>query len=384
MTAAKKKKIVILGSTGSIGENAVKVAKNLSDHIEVCGLAARNNLKRLAEQVAELNCPYAVSSDAAREYDLLRMLPPGCEGKAGEEYILEMVTRPEVDLVLCAIVGTGGLLPVLEAIRAGKEIALASKEVLVMAGDLVMKEAARYGVRVVPVDSEHSAIFQCLEGKRKQDVSRLILTCSGGSLLNASSAEIKNATYEKALAHPTWNMGPKVTIDSASLMNKALEIIEAAFLFGMPGDKIDVIIHPQSVIHSMVEFIDGTILAQMSTPDMRFPIQYAITYPEKYSGSMKPLDFSLFSQLDFQLPDRRRFPSLDFAYSALTAGGTMPAVMNAANEVAVERFRRAEIGFTGIWNIIEKVMSMHQVLEQPALDAILSSDKWARDTALTI
>ena len=384
MTAVKKKKIVILGSTGSIGENAVKVAKTLSDRIEVCGLAARNNLKRLAEQAAELKCPYAVTSDASRESDLLKMLPHGCEGKAGEEYILEMVTRPEVDLVLCAIVGTGGLLPVLEAIRAGKEIALASKEVLVMAGDLVMKEAARYGVRVVPVDSEHSAIFQCLEGKRKQDVSRLILTCSGGPLLNASREEIQNATYEKALAHPTWNMGPKVTIDSASLMNKALEIIEAAFLFGMPGDKLDVVIHPQSVIHSMVEFIDGTILAQMSTPDMRFPIQFAITYPEKYSGGMKPLDFSIFSQLNFQMPDRKLFPSLDFAYNALRAGGTMPAVMNAANEVAVERFRRCEIGFTGIWNIIEKVMSKHSVLEEPALDAILSVDKWARETALTI
>ncbi|MEI8246671.1 MAG: 1-deoxy-D-xylulose-5-phosphate reductoisomerase [Lentisphaerota bacterium] len=384
MTAVKKKKIVILGSTGSIGENAVKVAKTLSARIEVCGLAARNNLKRLAEQAAELKCPYAVTSDASRKDDLLKMLPPDCEGQAGEEYILEMVTRPDVDLVFCAIVGTGGLLPVLEAIRAGKEIALASKEVLVMAGDLVMKEAARYGVRVVPVDSEHSAIFQCLEGKRRQDVSRLILTCSGGPLLNASSEEIQNATYEKALDHPTWNMGPKVTIDSASLMNKALEIIEAAFLFGMPGSKIDVVIHPQSVIHSMVEFIDGTILAQMSTPDMRFPIQYAITYPEKYSGGMRPLDFSVFSQLNFQMPDRKLFPSLDFAYSALHAGGTMPAVMNAANEVAVARFSRSEIGFTDIWRIIEKVMSMHQVLEQPALDAILSVDKWARDTALTI
>lgn len=384
MTAVKKKKIVILGSTGSIGENAVKVAKTLSARIEVCGLAARNNLKRLAEQAAELKCPYAVTTDASRKDDLLKMLPPDCEGQAGEEYILEMVTRPDVDLVFCAIVGTGGLLPVLEAIRAGKEIALASKEVLVMAGDLVMKEAARYGVRVVPVDSEHSAIFQCLEGKRRQDVSRLILTCSGGPLLNASSEEIQNATYEKALDHPTWNMGPKVTIDSASLMNKALEIIEAAFLFGMPGNKIDVVIHPQSVIHSMVEFIDGTILAQMSTPDMRFPIQYAITYPEKYSGGMRPLDFSVFSQLNFQMPDRKLFPSLDFAYSALHAGGTMPAVMNAANEVAVARFSRSEIGFTDIWRIIEKVMSMHQVLEQPALDAILSVDKWARDTALTI
>ena len=384
MTAVKKKKIVILGSTGSIGENAVKVAKTLSARIEVCGLAARNNLKRLAEQAAELKCPYAVTSDASRKDDLLKMLPPDCEGQAGEEYILEMVTRPDVDLVFCAIVGTGGLLPVLEAIRAGKEIALASKEVLVMAGDLVMKEAARYGVRVVPVDSEHSAIFQCLEGKRRQDVSRLILTCSGGPLLNASSEEIQNATYEKALDHPTWNMGPKVTIDSASLMNKALEIIEAAFLFGMPGNKIDVVIHPQSVIHSMVEFIDGTILAQMSTPDMRFPIQYAITYPEKYSGGMRPLDFSVFSQLNFQMPDRKLFPSLDFAYSALHAGGTMPAVMNAANEVAVARFSRSDIGFTDIWRIIEKVMSMQQVLEQPALDAILSVDKWARDTALTI
>lgn len=376
------KNIVILGSTGSIGRNAVKVARHLSDRISVYGIAAGwNTIDLLAEQAVALNCKKVVTAAEEKLDHLKKLLPDPTIAAAGDEELIKLVTAPEVDLVLCAIVGTGGLLPVLSAIRAGKDIALASKEVLVMAGEIVMAEAARYGVRILPVDSEHSAIFQCLEGRLKSNVSRLILTASGGAFRDASDEEINNATYEQALTHPTWNMGPKVTIDSASLMNKALEIIEARFLFDMPGDAIDVVIHPQAVIHSMVEFVDGTILAQMSTPDMRFPIQYAMTYPEKVPGSLQPLDFRRFSELTFQPPDRKRFPALDFAYEALRQGGTLPAVLNAANEVAVEMFSRGRIKFPVIWNIIEKVMSLHQTVKGPKLEDILKADEWARNKA---
>ncbi|MFZ2654242.1 MAG: 1-deoxy-D-xylulose-5-phosphate reductoisomerase [Victivallales bacterium] len=379
-----KKKIVILGSTGSIGRNAVSVVKHLSDELEVVGIAARGNIELLEAQARELKCRHVAVSDGGKAAEIKRRLPRGYKVLAGEEGILELCRRPEVDLVLCAIVGTGGLLPVLEAVKSGKDIAIASKEVLVMAGEIVMREVRRNKVQFLPVDSEHSAIFQCLEGKRKEDVGRIILTASGGPFRGRSKSEMRSATYKSALDHPVWDMGPKVTIDSATLMNKALEIVEARWLFDVPGDKIDVVIHPQSVIHSMVEFIDGTVLAQMSAPDMRFPIQFALTYPVKHSGSLKPLDFAKLAGLTFERPDTRNFPALDFAYEALRLGGTMPAVMNAANEVAVERFRKSEIGFTEIWNIIEKAMSYHKRLDRPSLDAILSADKWAREIAVSI
>ena len=379
-----KKKIVILGSTGSIGRNAVNVVKHLASDFEVVGLAARGNIEMLARQVRELKCGHVALADTTRLDELRKILPPNCKVHGGQEGILEIATLSGADLVLCAIVGTGGLLPVLEAIRAGKDIAIASKEVLVMAGELVMKEVSKHKVKFLPVDSEHSAIFQCLEGKREADVSKIILTASGGPFRGRKICEIRSATYESALAHPVWEMGPKVTIDSATLMNKALEIIEASWLFNVPAERIDVVIHPQSVIHSMVEFIDGTVLAQMSTPDMRFPIQYALTYPAKRRGLLKPLDFAKLAGLTFERPDRKKFPSLDFAYEALKSGGTVPAVMNAANEIAVERFRKSEIRFTDIWVIIEKVMSSHRKLDRPSLDAILSADKWARAEAVSV
>ncbi|HCE46569.1 MAG TPA: 1-deoxy-D-xylulose-5-phosphate reductoisomerase [Lentisphaeria bacterium] len=379
-----KKKIVILGSTGSIGRNAVSVVRHLSDELEVVGIAANRNIKLLEAQARELKCKYAAVADEGSAGKLHGNLPRGCTLLAGEQGILELCLKPEVDMVLCAIVGTGGLLPVLESVKAGKDIAIASKEVLVMAGDLVMREVRRNKVAFLPVDSEHSAIFQCLEGKRKEDVGRIILTASGGPFRGRKISQMKSATYASALDHPVWDMGPKVTIDSATLMNKALEIIEARWLFDVASDRIDVVIHPQSVIHSMVEFIDGTVLAQMSAPDMRFPIQYALTYPVKHSGSLKPLDFAKLAGLTFERPDTRNFPSLDFAYEALRLGGTLPTVMNAANEVAVERFSKSEIRFTDIWNIIEKVMSYHKRLDRPSLDAILSADKWARETAVSI
>lgn len=374
-----KKKIVILGSTGSIGTNAVRIAEHLPDSIEVFGIAAGTNFKALAHQAAELHCRYSVIGQEADLSELKRLLPNDCQALAGREGIIELVTHPEVDMVLCCIVGTDGLLPVLEAIKAKKDIAIASKEVLVMAGELVMAEVAENNVNFLPVDSEHSAIFQCLEGKNHNDVGKIILTASGGPFKNACFEEIKNATYDSALSHPTWAMGPKVTIDSATLMNKALEIIEAHWLFAVSGQQIEVLIHPQSIVHSMVEFIDGTILAQMNIPDMRLAIQYALTYPERHSGSLDSLNFAEIEPLTFEKPNSDIFPSLGFAYHALERGGTMPAVMNAANEVAVKYFRSGKIKITDIWDIIEKVMSSHDVIAHPNLDSIFMADKWARE-----
>lgn len=379
-----RKRVVILGATGSIGINAAKVIQHLDDELEVFGLAAKNSTDKLAELANELNAKFAVIGDDAKADQLRSKVPASCNVKSGQDGLVEMVTHPDVDMVLCAIAGTGGLFPVLEAIRAGKDIAIASKEVLVMAGELVMAEVKKHQVAFLPVDSEHSAIFQCLDGKKLEDVSRLILTASGGPFKDASMEKMQQASYQCALAHPTWDMGPKVTVDSATMMNKALEIVEARWLFDVPGEKIDVVVHPQAVIHSMVEFLDGTMLAQMSTPDMRFPIQYALTYPVKHPGSLAPLDFAKFATLQFELPDKSRFPSLNIAYHALQECGTMPAVMNAANEVAVDLFAQEKIKFTEIWNIIEKVMSFHNKLDHPNLDAILSADQWAREKALEI
>lgn len=384
MQSGKKRRVAILGSTGSVGESAVKVAKCLPDEVEVVGVAANSNIARLAEQSADMGCKLACVGDERLYGELKDSLPKGCKPLAGVQGLLEMASSPDIDMILCAIVGTAGLFPVMEGIAAGKDIALASKEVLVMAGELVMEAASRRKTRLIPVDSEHSAIFQCLEGRDMMDVSKLILTASGGPFRGAGREEMEAATWESALSHPTWDMGPKVTIDSATLMNKALEIVEAHFLFRTPADSIEALVHPQSVIHSMVEFLDGTVLAQMSVPDMRFPIQYAYTYPRKLAGGLQPLDFVKMGQLTFEAPDRRLFPSLDFAFESLRAGGSMPAVMNAANEIAVERFRRGELKLTGIWTVIERTMARHQTLERPPLDAILKADVWARETAASI
>lgn len=377
----ERKNIVILGSTGSIGENAVKVVEHLRDEFYVSGIAAGNNSVRLAEQAAQLDCEYVAIADNTKATELKGLAPSPCKVLAGEEGILELVSQPEIDLVLCAIVGSASLKPVLQAIKCGKDIALASKEALVMGGSLVMDAVEQHGVKILPVDSEHSAVFQCLEGKQHENVSRIILTASGGPFRDWSLERMSSAKWEDALSHPTWDMGPKVTVDSATLMNKALEIIEAKWLFDMPGESIDVVIHHQSIIHSMVEFIDGTILAQMGSPDMRFPIQYALTYPEKFSGSLETLDFAKFAELTFELPDKARFPSLDFAYEALRQGGTLPTVMNAANEVAVDRFRQGEIKFTDIWKVIETTMDSHKSAIKPTLEDILEADREARISA---
>jgi 1-deoxy-D-xylulose-5-phosphate reductoisomerase len=379
-----KKNVVILGSTGSVGCNAVEVALSLSDRIKVSGIAAGgNNIQLLAEQGKLLACSKVVTADPNTLAEL-RSAASGLEIAAGTAAIIDLVTEPQVDLVVSAIVGSDSLLPVLNAVKAGKDVALASKEVMVMAGELIMREAAKSGANIIPLDSEHSAIFQCLVGQDKKEVEKLILTASGGPFLNASDDEIKRATYEQALAHPTWDMGPKNTIDSATLMNKALEVIEAKYLFDVAPETIEVIIHPQSVIHSMIEFVDGAMLAQLSVPDMRFPIQYAYTWPERAPGIMERMDFLKYPELTFKLPDRKRFPALDLADAALHVGGTMPTVLNAANEVAVELFSQHKIKFYQIWAVVERTMAKHQVQQNPSLDEILAASAWAARVAVTV
>jgi 1-deoxy-D-xylulose-5-phosphate reductoisomerase len=374
------KKIAILGSTGSIGTNAVQVVKNLEGSFKVVSLAANKNIDLLAEQAKELGCKKVVCNEELTA-SLKSKLAKDCKVMSAIEGMVEIATDPEVDVVLCAVVGTAALLPVLEAIKCGKDIAIASKEILVMAGEIVMKAAEDNNVKMLPVDSEHSAIFQCLEGRKNSDISKVILTASGGAFRDSTLEEIKNAKLEDALSHPTWDMGQKVTIDSASLMNKALEIIEAKWLFGVTPEQIEVVVHPQSIIHSMVEYVDGTVIAQMSVTDMKFPIQYALTYPKKITGGLEPLKLTELRNLSFYEPKRDIFPSIDFAYKALNAGGTLPAVLNAANEIAVEKFVKGEIIFIDIWKIIEKTMDSHRTVLNPTLQQIIDADKWAKDYA---
>ncbi len=381
MVNSIKKKVIILGSTGSIGENAVWVARQLKSELCIVGLAAGNRWERLAEQAHEFNCRQVAVANPGDLAGLRSALPAGCRATADEQGLIDMVTADDVDTVLCAITGTAGLRPVLAAIRAGKDIALASKEILVMAGQIVMPEVRRCGVRILPVDSEHSAIFQCLEGHRIEDVQRLILTASGGPFRQLDAEALQKVSHAEALAHPTWNMGPKVTIDSATLMNKALELIEARWLFDIGPERLDVVIHPQSIIHSMVEFNDGSILAQMGNPDMRIPIQYALVYPERRNTGIPRCDFRTLHQLDFQLPDHQRFPSLGLAKFALEQGHTMPTVLNAANEVAVELFSAGRLSFPGIWQTVEHTMEHHRMLGEDTLEAILAADSWSRQTA---
>jgi len=302
-------------------------------------------------------------------------------GPGGVDRLVELATMPGADMVLVAIVGTAGLKPALAAIEAGKDLAVASKEILVMAGEAVMNAAREYGVQVLPVDSEHNAIYQCLEGNAAEHVRRLILTASGGPFRRLPSEQLASVTVEQALKHPSWEMGRKITIDSATLFNKGLEMIEARWLFDVEMPRVDVIIHPQSIIHSMVEFIDGSVLAQLSTTDMCFPIQYAVTWPDRVPNTLKPLDFAHLAKLDFEEPRRKDFPALDLARWAGETGGTLPAVLNAANEVAVEAFLQRKCSFPKIWQTVESVMRSHESVAAPALEAILEADSWARRRA---
>jgi 1-deoxy-D-xylulose-5-phosphate reductoisomerase len=376
------KKVVLLGSTGSIGTSTLKVAEDLPDRVQLVGLAAGNNIDLLLTQ-SEKHRPEAVSvGDPAKTKLLAEKLGKGTAIHSGPEGLLKLATLPSADIVLIAIVGTAGLQPALAAIRAGKDIAVASKEILVMAGEIVMSEARRHGVRVLAVDSEHSAIFQCLDGKPTPSVRRLWLTASGGPFRTTPKSEFGSITVERALKHPSWVMGRKITIDSATLFNKGLEMIEARWLFDMPMSQVSVIVHPQSIVHSMVEFVDGSIIAQLSTPDMCLPIQYALTYPERLASSRVETNFAKIGTLTFEEPDVDRFPSLNLARRAGEIGGTVPAVLNAANEVAVEAFCSRKIGFSQIAEVVAGAMERHQIVEHPNLEQILAADAWARSEAL--
>ena len=388
----RQRRVVILGATGSIGESARKVARDIPERMKVVGMSAHSSADKLREAAAEFpNAKLALSS-----------------GPDGAERLVELATLPEADLVLIAIVGIGGLRPALAAIEAGKDIAVASKEILVMAGEAVMTAARRKGVAVLPVDSEHNAIFQCLEAARDEggrmkdessgpaaqsassliphpssfpSVRRLILTASGGPFRQMPAAQLASVTVEQALKHPTWAMGSKITIDSATLFNKGLEMIEARWLFDVEMARVEVVVHPQSIVHSMVEFIDSSVLAQLSTTDMCFPIQYAVTWPERVPKSLPPLDFAKLARLDFEAPRLADFPALTLAREAGETGGTLPAVLNAANEIAVAAFLARRCSFPAIWETVAHVMGEHRSVAGADLDAILSADSWARTRA---
>jgi 1-deoxy-D-xylulose-5-phosphate reductoisomerase len=381
VNASTRKKVVLLGSTGSIGGSTLEVARQLPERVELIGLAANSSVEALAAQAREFGIREVAIHDAGKEAELRALLPAGVNVRVGPEGLSELATLEEADMVLVAIVGTAGLRPALAAIEAGKDLAVASKEILVMAGEVVTAAAEKHGVRLLPVDSEHNAIFQCLDGHRGgvDEVSRLILTASGGPFRMLPADQLERVTVEQALKHPTWEMGRKITIDSASLFNKGLEMIEARWLFGIGMEKIDVIVHPQSIVHSMVEFVDGSVLAQLSRTDMGFPIQYALTWPERLTGGLKPLDFAELAKLEFEAPRENDFPALRLARSAGLKGGTLPAVFNAANEVAVDAFLDRRLSFPGIWRVVEAAMDAHEWSEASSLETVVAADAWARE-----
>lgn len=374
------KKVVLLGSTGSIGSSTLSVAREVPERLELVGLAAANSVAKLAEQVAETGVKHVGIYNAEKEAELRGLVPDDVEIYIGLEGLIELAKLEGADMVLVAIVGTAGLQPTFAAIEAGKDIAVASKEILVMAGELVMEAAREKGVNVLPVDSEHNAIFQCLSGETRE-VSRLILTASGGPFRTWEKEKLNDVTLEQALKHPTWEMGRKITIDSATLFNKGLEMIEARWLFDVEMDKVDVIVHPQSIVHSMVEYIDGSVIAQLSNTDMCFPIQYAVTWPERVPNKLKSLDFAALGKLEFEAPRREDFPAIDLAVRAGTEGGTLPAVFNAANEVAVDAFIAGKIGFTDIWKVVEMTMDRHVWGAGKSLTELIAADGDARAIA---
>jgi len=381
------KRLAVLGSTGSIGRSVLDVVGQHPARFEIVGLAAGRNAALLARQIEQFRPRYVAVQDDATAALLRQSLPPETgprEILVGLEGAVALATAPEADLVVSAMVGSVGLRPTLAAIERGAAVALANKETLVVAGPLVMAAAAARGVAVIPVDSEHSAIFQALQGHRPEDVRRLWLTASGGPFRQYPAAELARVTPAAALNHPNWNMGPKITIDSATLMNKGLEVIEARVLFGVPPERIEVHIHPQSIIHSLVEYIDGSVLAQLGIPDMRGPIAYALAYPERIPLDLPPLDLFAVGQLSFERPDLGRFPCLALAYDALKAGGTMPAVLNAANEVAVAAFLEGAIAFLDIPRVISRTMEAHRVQPLTSVDQVLAEDEAARRQAKEI
>jgi 1-deoxy-D-xylulose-5-phosphate reductoisomerase len=376
------RRLVVLGSTGSVGRAALEVADALGD-VAVVGLGARADARRLADQARRWRPRAVALEDAAAAAALRDDLPVGTALRTGPGALETLAAMPDADLVLVAVVGIAGLRPTLAALTAGRDVALATKEALVAGGGLVTGAARRARARLVPVDSEHSAILQCLAGQDHGAIRRLILTASGGPFLRRPLETLRDATVEEALAHPTWNMGPKVTIDSATLMNKGLEVIEAHWLFGVPPDRIDVVVHPQSLIHSMVEFVDGATIAQVSRPDMRGPIQYALTAPHRRMGLVAPMEWTA-RTMTFEQPDPERFPALGLAAEALRRGGTAPAVLSAANEVAVARFIERAIRFPEIVDTVSEVLRRHEPRPAETLDAVLGADAWAREEAARV
>ena len=380
------KKISILGSTGFIGTNTLKIISAFPERYKVVGLAAGSNVAKLSEQI-KMYKPDVVSVTSPALAEKLKDLlspHPSLPILVDQTGMIEVATYPEADLVVSAMVGSVGLIPTMAAIRSGKRIALANKETLVVAGKLVMESARSYGVDIIPIDSEHSAIFQVLKGQRKEDVSRLILTASGGPFLNYDSKRLTNITPEEALKHPVWKMGKKITIDSATLMNKGLEVIEAHWLFNLPPEFIQVVIHPQSIIHSMVEYCDGSTLAQMSLPDMRLPISYALAYPERLKNDLPSLNLAHLGKLTFFEPDFERFPTVRLAYQSLREEASMCAVLNGANEVAVEAFLKKQISFPEIPLVIKKSMDKHNPRSIKDIEGAMEVDAWARQTANNI
>jgi len=379
------KGLSILGSTGSVGTNVLRVVDAFPGRFRVVGLSAGTNVERLAEQVGRYRpLVVSVATPAARD-DLRRMADLGqTRVLVGEEGGVAVATHPEAALVVAAAVGAVGLVPTYEALLAGKDVALANKETLVMAGELMVEAARARGGRLLPIDSEHCAVHQCLDGRRPQDVRRLVLTASGGPFRKRPRETFDRVTAAEALNHPTWSMGRKISIDSATLMNKGLEVIEARWLFGVPAEKVEVLVHPQSVVHSMVEFVDGTVLAQLGVTDMRLPIQYALSHPERWEAAIPGMDFTRGLCLEFEVPDHDRFPCLGLGYRALRAGGTLPAVLNAANEEAVAAFLDERIPFPAIPESIAAVMDEHRAQPVRALPDVLAADAWARGEAREI
>ena len=375
------KKVILLGSSGSIGESTCKVARALPEKMKLVGLGVAKSTDRMLEQAKEFGVKALAVSDLQAADKVKSRLPQGTQFYPGPEGLARMVEETEADMVLVAIVGTAGLAPALAALRSGKDLAVASKEILVLAGSAVMAEAKKRKKQVLPVDSEHNAIFQCLVGANDKEVRKVILTASGGPFRQSSAQAMEKVTLAQALKHPTWSMGQKITIDSATMFNKGLEMIEAHWLFGLPMKQVDVVVHPQSIVHSMVEFIDGSVLAQLSVTDMCFPIQYAVTYPERMPSGLPPLDLAKLGTLSFEQPDEKRFPALRLAREAGEQGGTLPGVLNAANEVAVEAFLAERISFPRIWGMVEEVMKKHRTEKEPTLEAIIDADRWARGEA---
>lgn len=373
-----EKRVIILGSTGSIGRAALDVIESLGPPYRVVGLAANQSCDLLAQQAARFKLSFVAITDSAHATTLRAAVPSGTRVLTGGDCLTDLLDEGDANFVLAAIVGAAGLPATLKAVDRGLDVALANKESLVIAGSLLMPLARARGSAIIPVDSEHSAIFQALQSGRREDVKRVYLTASGGPFRNWSREQMEAATVADALKHPTWSMGPKITIDSATMMNKALEIVEAHHLFGLDPEQIEVLVHPESIVHSMVEYVDGSIIAQLGTPDMKTPIQYAFTYPRRCNGITRPLDWQNLRSLNFSPPDVERFPALELGFEAARRGGTCGAVLNAANEAAVQRFREGTLAFGQISKVTQDALRRHAFIEQPTLDELLESDAWAR------